>query len=72
MTIHLISVSKVYLALYRADLDQYYDQYYLLTELDAIREVLFMLSGWSSVLFTTSKASIKVRPLQESPNSGEH
>jgi gamma-tubulin complex component 5 len=44
------------------DLDQYDDQYYLLTELDAIREILFMLSGWNCVLFTVSNTSIKVDP----------
>ena len=44
------------------NLDQYDDQYYLLTELDAIREILFMLSGWNCVLFTVSNTSIKVNP----------
>lgn len=53
-------ILEVCTSAHEADSDQYDDEYYLLTELDAIREVLFMLSGWNCILFTTSKFSIKV------------
>jgi len=36
--------------------DRYVDEFYLFTELDAIREVLFMLSGYECVLFTQYKS----------------
>jgi len=36
--------------------DRYVDEFYLFTELDAIREVLFMLSGHECVLFTQHKS----------------
>jgi len=43
-----------------ANLEQYDDEYYLLNEIDALREVLFMLSGWDSVLFSALKHSVEV------------
>lgn len=42
-------------------MEEYDDQYYVFNEIDAIREVLFMLSGWDCILFTISKHSIRVR-----------
>jgi len=42
-------------------MEEYDDQYYVFNEIDAIREVLFMLSGWDCILFTISKHSISVR-----------
>jgi gamma-tubulin complex component 5 len=43
-----------------SDLDRSSEEYYLFTELDAIREVLFMLSGLDCVLFKTHKRRIEV------------
>ena len=46
--------------LFFSDLDEFDDQFYVLTELEAIREILFMLSGLNCVLFTVSNTSITV------------
>jgi gamma-tubulin complex component 5 len=39
----------------------YQDDYFAINEIDAIREVLFMLLGWESILFSISKSHIKVQ-----------
>ena len=57
---HLNWTLEVFLSGRLANLDQYDDQYYLLSELDAIREVLFMLSGWECILFKTVNDTIEV------------
>lgn len=60
-----LDFGSISLIFFKSDSDQYNDQYYLLTELDAIREVLFMLSGWNCILFSSYKNSIKVLSLYE-------
>jgi hypothetical protein len=57
---HLNLTLEVVLSGSLANLDQFDDQYYLLSELDAIREVLFMLSGWECILFKTVNDNIEV------------
>ena len=44
------------------DLDRLNEEYFLITELDAIREVLFMLSGFNCILFNKHKRNIEVSP----------
>lgn len=59
------SISRVPSPLWNCiDVDEFEDQYYLLSELDAIREILFMLSGLDCVLFTVTNTSITVFTLQ--------
>lgn len=48
------------------NLDQFADEYYVLSELDAIREVLFMLSGWECVLFKHVANTIEVADILDS------
>jgi len=44
------------------DLDRVNEEYFSIMELDAIREVLFMLSGFNCILFDQHKRSIEVSP----------